>query len=133
VGKRRLAKIHLSNGLSIARARSQNGINDKIYHQRHREYGPMLDQAERLKGLLADEELVKTIPREAASSNSDPGASAPGGPTGHGPLGSVEASGVVEDQLEQQVARCAGGVGPHVPVAVHVVIPSGLVPEPVVG
>lgn len=80
VNKLREADVMLAQGRSVTQACKQIGVTDKTYYRWRREYGGMkVSQAKRLKELerengrlkrlLADAELDKSILREAASGN----------------------------------------------------------------
>lgn len=80
VNKLREADVMLAQGRSVTQACKQIGVTDKTYYRWRREYGGMkVSQAKRLKELerengrlkrlLADAELDKSILHEAASGN----------------------------------------------------------------
>ena len=77
IGKLREAEVKLAEGTAIARVCKGLAVTEQAYYRWRREYGGLeLDQAKRLKELekensrlkrhLADAELDKAIPREAA-------------------------------------------------------------------
>ena len=80
IGKLREVEIHLSPGMSAAEAVRRIGVTEQTYYRWRKEFGGLkLDQARRLKDLekentrlkrlLADAELDKSILKEAARGN----------------------------------------------------------------
>ncbi len=80
VNKLREAEVLISQGRGVAQVCKQIGVADQTYYRWRKEYGSLsTDQAKRLKGLqrenarlkslLADAKLDKSILREAANPN----------------------------------------------------------------
>ena len=80
ITKLREAEVHLSQGMTIPVMCKKLGIHQQTYYKWRREYGGLrMDQAKRLKELekenvrlkklLAESELDKSILKEAASGN----------------------------------------------------------------
>ena len=80
ISKLREAEVLLAEGVSVGEVVRRLGVTQVTYYRWRKEYGGMkVDQAKRLKDLekenarlkrlLADAELDKAIPKEAASGN----------------------------------------------------------------
>jgi putative transposase len=68
ISKLREAEVKLAKGTAIAQVCKDLGVTENTYYRWRKEYGGMkLDQARRLKRLLADAELDEAILKEAAS------------------------------------------------------------------
>jgi hypothetical protein len=66
IGKLKEAEVPLRQGSMVGEASRKLGVTEQTYYQRMREYGGMrLDQARRLKRLVADLTLDNAILKEA--------------------------------------------------------------------
>ena len=70
IGKLREAEILLSQGRSVPEACKKIEVSEQTYYRWRKEYGGLrLDQAKRLKKLVADQALDNAILKEVASGN----------------------------------------------------------------
>jgi putative transposase len=70
IGKLREAKVLLSHGSTVGEASRKIGIIEQTYYRWRKEYGGMrVEQAKRLKKLVADISLDNAILKEAARGN----------------------------------------------------------------
>ena len=70
IAKLREAEVHLAQGDTVGQAVRKLGVSEQTYYRWRREYGGMrVDQAKRLKELVAEQALDNSILREVASGN----------------------------------------------------------------
>ena len=70
IPKLREAEVLLAQGVKVGEVCRKLAVTEQTYYRWRKEYGSLrVDQAKRLKKLLAEEELDKAILKEAASGN----------------------------------------------------------------
>ena len=68
--KLREAEVGLAQGRTVGQVSKQIGVTEQTYYRWRKEYGGLrMDQAKRLKKLVADLSLDKQILKEVASEN----------------------------------------------------------------
>ena len=68
IHKLREAEVELAKGKNVSEACKQLGVTDQTYYRWRKEYGALkLDQAKRLKRVVADLTLDNAILKEAAN------------------------------------------------------------------
>ena len=68
--KLREAEVGLAQGQTVGQVSKQIGVTEQTYYRWRKEYGGLrMDQAKRLKKLVADLSLDKQILKEVASGN----------------------------------------------------------------
>ena len=70
IGKLREAEVALAQGESVAQVARRLGVAEPTYYRWRREYGGLrVDQAKRLKRLVADQALANAMLRDVAAGN----------------------------------------------------------------